>query len=222
MPIDGQMTGSHGDGARVGWFIGEQDGLPRRLPIDIGARDRYQRGVSRQQRLIWVEEAGSWDTEGQVIRMPGTNMVRQIPLEDKYTQLNRLCDEANPDGSYRFPMLRDARLRLLSGTRSSIAVSATCGCGLTFTNAQFFALHQQVCSAVAAATGASAPSGGGTGMGPPAVAGAPVAKPPKPFTCRKCDPPIVFPSQSECSAHQYATHRRRDINGRYMEKSVPA
>ena len=207
MPAGGSILGTQeGDGGKVTWYIGLDDGLPRRLPYAMNQRDRYVRGLGREQRMYWVEDAGVYDISGTIVPVPGaTNTIRSIPLPDKYTQLAQLCEMQNEDGSWRFPELREARARLYSGQRSAIPTTFPCACGLAFGNKDIFALHAQGCPK--AATGAASP----LAAPPPATArddapAAPVAKPRKPVTCKACGE--KFDTLPEHNRHKRADHPR--------------
>lgn len=206
MPV-GEVIGSEGEGRLLGWYIGLDDGLPRRLPVHSYARERYVgwRGV-RKQKMVFIEPAGTFDSSGTVIPVPGkSNMVRTVPLPDKYAHLDELCEERNPDGSYRLPELRDARLRLYSGIRSAVPQTFPCACGLKFGSQPIHALHVQICPS--AATGASAPSPSSRAVAADSPApGAPVAKTRKPVSCRACGE--LFDTLPEHNRHKRAAHPR--------------
>lgn len=204
MPLGEVIGSAQGNGSKVGWYIGEEDGLPRRLPTSATARDRYTRRRGRGQRLIWIEDAGEYDLSGTVVPVPGmTNIVRTVPLPDKYTQLNALCEERNPDGSPRFPELIEARRRLYSGDRSRVTKTFPCACGLTFSVEQVYRLHKEGCTA---ATGASPPSPSSSPAQVPAD-DAPVAKPRTPVSCRACGE--QFATLPEHNRHKAAAHPRK-------------
>ncbi len=201
MPV-GNLTGTQeGEGSLVGWYIGVQDGLPRRLPVEPRVRDRYTRGLGgRGQRMRWIEEAGIYDLAGTVERVPGTtNSVRNVPLQSKYEQLRDLAET--------IPELREAFVKQMAGTRSARPQVFACACGLEFTNADVFSIHQEGCPT--AATGAAslaASSQAATATAPAGESAAPVAKPPRPVTCKTCGD--KFDSLPEHNRHKRAEHGR--------------
>ncbi len=91
--------------------------------------------------------------------------------------------------------------RLYAPYQSDRQITHRCGCGAAFGSRFALEAHAMACAAPAATNAAS--SGTEAGVAVPTAA-AFVAKPPKPFNCRRCA--IVFDSHSELGRHQASVH----------------
>jgi hypothetical protein len=199
-----------GDGSLVGWYVGAEDGLPRRLPVHAAARDRYvdtfQRGT-RTQQMIFIPDAGVYDTEGTVLPVPGkSGIVRQIPLPHKYEQLKELAAQTNPDGTPRHPLLKRGWELMLSTERTAKPVNLLCACGVTFGSRTIFDAHQGVCSAVGASVGPDV-------VPPPSASGVADA----PAKSYSCDCGETFPSGILKAQHVRKEHTPKKRRGHRSE-----
>ena len=194
-----------GVGGEVAWYL-RPDGQAVRLPADIQSRDYYERKGFVFKR--------AW---GVYARTPVEVNGRDVLPETEWEQLARLARQ-HPDESERLA-IRSALGKVFS-TASRIADEViVCVCGTEYTRRAAYENHLYGCArAIAAEAQAEAATGPAeAAASPPVAAPGPVAKPPKPFTCKRCDPPQVFPSQSEYAVHAF-THRRRDINGKFIDR----
>ena len=180
-----------GKGGVLGWYVGEEDGRPRRLPVHPLQRDRYESASGgHRQRLIFKREWGTYSPDGDLRQLPDGRMV-VVPLEGKYEQLARIGEH--------FPEAK-AALRLMYAPRPDEHEQVwTCACGSEFTRPFAIAIHKEACAQYIAS------------QAPPAPV---TAKPPVPITCRTCGETFEKPLELANHAKREHPKKVRDAAGR--------
>ena len=180
-----------GKGGVLGWYLGEQDGRPRRLPVHPMQRDRYESGTGgHRQRLIFKRDWGTYSPDGDLRLLPD-GRTAFTPLEGKYEQLARLAQH--------FPEAKAALALMYAPRPDEHEQVWTCACGMEFTRVFAIDIHKESCPKHQAQT---AP--------PPAI----VAKPAVPITCKTCGD--TFEKPLELANHSRFKHpkKKRDAAGR--------
>lgn len=231
---NGQRGGIHG-------FFERPDGLPAFQAID----DATYMHCIRKGRVPYFGANAPLDM-GVHRTLTVTAGGRRVKVPNDVEILRAFVDGKTVAGTVPTPAIqakaREWLAKLFTPSGLDVAVTFKCACGTVFGSRFALSAHQLSCvaaaprgpergsegdmllgdMALAAATGSVGPA---EVLLPPSVgpgAAEPVvAKPAKPFTCRRCEPPQVFPSQSEYATHAF-THRRRDINGKYIKKGAVA